>query len=298
MAKKYTSSARDWVNTLIWAAVIAIVFRSFLLEPFNIPSGSMIPTLHVGDHIFVKKWSYGYSRFSFPFGSWNMWDGRFLASEPKRGDVIVFRKPGDRVDYVKRLIGLPGDTVQMVLGRLYINGELVERENPRPYIIANLPKSLRSAGYQTVDAVTGQVMVIKGNKIYIDNKPVEFNYTIEYKSNNFCAVNPYDCRVMPALEYDEILPGGKRHSIVEISDDMENDNTTLYTVPNGHYFMMGDNRDLSMDSRFASVGFVPRDNLMGRVWFVWYSHNYYAPFLAVWNWGAKMRWSRLFDSID
>ena len=292
MAKKYTSTLRDWVNTLVWAGIIAIVFRSFLLEPFNIPSGSMIPTLHVGDHIFVKKWSYGYSRNSFPFGSWNLWSGRILASEPKRGDVIVFRKPNDSLDYVKRLIGLPGDKIQMVAGRLYINGEQVPRENPRPYIIANLPKSLRSVGYQMADPKTGEITVVKGNKIYVNNKPATFGYTIEYKSDDVCESNRYECQVIPATEWTETLPGGVKHSIVEISDEMEYDNTPLYTVPAGNYFMMGDDRDLSSDSR-ASVGMVPRDNLMGRAWFVWYSHNYYAPLAAVWTWPNKIRWNRL-----
>lgn len=297
MKKRYTSTAREWVNTLIWAGLIAIVFRSFLLEPFNIPSGSMIPTLHVGDHIFVTKWTYGYSRNSFPFGSWNMWDGRFFAMrEPKLGEVIVFRKPGDSVDYVKRLIGLPGDTVQMISGRLYINGKMAERENPRPYIIANISRSLRSAGFQRVNA-DGKVMVIKGNRIYIDNMPAQFNYTIEYKSDSVCRQAPWECQVIEATEYDEILPNGLRHSVVEISDSQEYDNTPMFQVPAGHYFMMGDDRDLSRDCR-ADLGFIPRDNLLGKVWFIWYSHNYYAPLLMVWTWPDKIRWDRLGMGID
>ncbi|MDR1207181.1 MAG: signal peptidase I [Rickettsiales bacterium] len=297
MKKKYTSTTREWVNTLVWAGLIAIVFRSFLLEPFNIPSGSMIPTLQVGDHIFVTKWSYGYSRNSFPFGSWNMWDGRFLSHEPKTGDVIVFRKPNDTVDYVKRLIGLPGDTVQMVGGRLYINGQMVERENPRPYIIANLAKRLRSAGFQRMNTKTGDVMIIKGNKIYVNNRPADFNYTIEYKPDRLCDISPVECMVIDATEWTEILPNGVRHSIVEISDDRDYDNTPLFKVPDRHFFMMGDDRDLSRDSR-ADVGFVPRDNILGRVWFVWYSHNYYAPLVMLWTWPEKLRWDRIGMGIN
>jgi signal peptidase I len=284
--KKYTNATREWFNTLFWGGLIAIVFRSFLLEPFNIPWGSMIPTLQVGDHIFVTKWSYGYSRYSFPFGSWKMWNGRFFAMDPKIGDVIVFRNPADEsLDYVKRLVAGPGDTVQMIKGRLHINGKQLPRENARPYIMAGLPKSLRSIGYYEGN------MAIKGNDIFTDNAPANFNYTIEYKSDSHCRKYAWDCGVIKATEYDETLPNGRTHKIVEVSDDMEYDNTPLFKVPENHYFFMGDDRDRSADSR-AYVGFVPRDNLMGRAWFVWYSHNYYAPMIMIWTWGSKMRWDR------
>ena len=287
MPAKHNNTAREWFNTLFYGALIAIIFRSLLLEPFNIPSGSMIPTLHVGDHIFVTKWSYGYSRYSFPFGSWKLWNGRFFASnEPSVGDVIVFRNPADEsLDYVKRLIGTPGDTIQMISGRLHINGKQVERENPRPYIVANLQKSLRSVGYYR-DNIS-----IKGNKVWIDNKVADFNYTIEYRSDAYCRMNPHRCGVFNATEWTEILPNGVKHSIIELSEDAHYDNTAVYTVPAEHFFFMGDNRDDSEDSR-GSVGFVPRDNVLGRAKFSWYSHNYYAPMLAIWNWGSKMRWDR------
>ncbi len=289
MPLKNHNAAREWFDTIFWGGLIAIIFRSLLLEPFNIPSGSMIPSLHVGDHIFVQKWSYGYSRFSFPFGSWNLWDGRFFANhEPEMGDIIVFRKPGGNVEYVKRLIGLPGDTIQMKNGRLYINGKIVERKNARPYIIANLPKSIRNVGYYK-DSIA-----IKGNKIWVDNKPAPFNYTIEYKSDKICQMSPYDCGVINATEYTEVLPNGVEHSIVEVSDDAQLDNTPLFTVPENYFFFMGDDRDFSADSRTSAVSYVNRDNLLGRVWFIWYSHNYYSPMLAVWNWNNKMRWDRFF----
>jgi signal peptidase I len=283
---KKNSTARDWVNTIFWGGLIAIVFRSFLLEPFNIPSGSMIPTMEVGDHIFVKKWSYGYSRYSFPFGSWNLWNGRFFASQPKLGDVIVFRKPGAAVDYVKRLVGLPGDTVQVSGGILNINGKPVVRENPRPYIIANLPKSVRSSGF-----AHGEYVIRRG-KVFKNDARADFNYTIEYKADSICQTRQHECQTISATEWTETLPNGVRHSIVEISDNGPFDNTTEFRVPENSFFMMGDDRDLSADSR-AGVGFVPRENLLGRVWFVWYSHNYYSPMLAIWNWGDKIRWNRL-----
>ncbi len=292
MPAKNKNVAREWFNTIFYGALIAIVFRSFLLEPFNIPSGSMIPTLHIGDHIFVTKWTYGYSRYSFPFGSWNLWDGRFWATEPTVGDVIVFRNPVNQSqDYVKRLIGVPGDTVQMIDGRLHINGKLVERKDARPYIVATMPKSMRSVGYYRDN------MSIKGNKIWIDNQPAPFNYTIEYKSDDFCNMYAGACGVFEATEYTEVLPNGVEHSIIEYSDNAPLDNTPAFTVPDGHLFFMGDNRDNSNDSR-ADVSFVSRDNVLGRVWGIWYSHNYYAPMLSVWSWGNKMRWGRFGMGID
>lgn len=286
MPVKNHNAAREWFDTIFYGGLIAIIFRSLLLEPFNIPSGSMIPTLHVGDHIFVQKWSYGYSRYSFPFGSWNLWNGRFFApKEPAVGDIIVFRKPNANVEYVKRLIGLPGDKIKMNDGRLYINGKMVERTNPRPYIIAELPKSLRSVGFYKEN------MSIKGNKIWIDNKPADFNYTIEYKPDYVCN-QTQTCGVYKATEYTEILPNGVQHSIVEMTDNAPLDNTAEFVVPEKHYFFMGDNRDNSADSRTETVSYVSRDNLLGNVWFIWYSHNYYSPMIAFWNWGNKMRWDR------
>lgn len=288
MPAKTHNAAREWFDTIFYGGLIAIIFRSLLLEPFNIPSGSMIPSLHVGDHIFVQKWNYGYSRYSFPFGSWNLWNGRFWAKhEPKTGDIIVFRKPDSNVEYVKRLIGVPGDTIQMKSGRLYINGKMVERKNPRPYIIANLPKSMRSVGYYK------DTMSIKGNKIWIDNKPAPFNYTIEYKSDRVCQMSPYECGVFNATEYTEVLPNGVEHSIIEMTDTAPLDNTEIFTVPEKHLFFMGDNRDNSADSRTPAVSYVSRDNVLGNVWFIWYSHNYYSSMLAIWNWGNKIRWDRI-----
>ena len=287
MPAKNKNVAREWFDTIFYGGLIAIVFRSFLLEPFNIPSGSMIPTLNVGDHIFVEKWTYGFSRYSFPFGSWHLWDGRFLATEPNVGDVIVFRNPiNESQDFVKRLIGVPGDKIQMRDGRLYINGKIVKRENPRPYIVAVLPKSIRGVGFYRGD------MVIRGNKIWVNNAPATFNYTIEYKPDSYCKMVAGLCGVFDATEYTETLPNGVRHSIIEMADNGPYDNTPEYTVPVGHFFFMGDNRDNSSDSR-AEIGFVPRDNVLGRVWFVWYSHNYYAPMIALWTWGNKIRWNRI-----
>jgi len=291
MQKKTKNRAREWFDTLFYGILIAVVFRSLLLEPFNIPSGSMIPTLHIGDHIFVEKWPYGYSRYSFPFGSWHLWNGRIFKRMPSVGDVIVFRNPkNESLDYVKRLIGQPGDVIQMKNGRLYINGEIVERRDPRPYIVAVLPRSLRSVGYYRDN------MTIKGNKILVDGAPANFNYTIEYKSDKMCRTYRGMCGVFDATEYTEVLPNGIEHSIIEYTDNGNLDNTVEFLVPENHLFFMGDNRDNSNDSR-ADVGFVPVDNVLGRVWFIWYSHNYASPMVAFWNWGAKMRWNRFGKGI-
>ncbi len=316
MPAKNSHVAREWFNTIFYGGQIAILFRSFLLEPFNIPSGSMIPTLHVGDHIFVEKWAYGYSRYSFPFGSWKLWNGRFWATEPEIGDVVVFRNPiNESQDYVKRLIGRPGDKIQMRDGHLYINGDMARRENPRPYIWAVLPKEAKRGHFKR------GTFEIDGNKIYVDDKPAEFNYTIQYSgmctnaSKKLINLSEFrdefpesdavwypmhnPCGIFVLTEYTEILPNGVEHSIVETSDDMPYpvDDSTEFIVPENHFFFMGDNRDNSGDSRFGhgletGIGFVPRDNVLGRVWFIWYSHNYFAPMPFVWNWGKKMRWDR------
>lgn len=302
MSNKPKNRLREWFDTLFYGLLIALAFRSILLEPFNIPSGSMIPTLHIGDHIFVTKWSYGYSRYSFPFGSWHLWDGRIFGREPNVGDVIVFRNPkNESLDYIKRLIGRPGDVIQMKDGRLYINGEMVERKNPRPYIVAVLPQSKHS------EDIFLDKIKIHGNKIFVDGKPADFNYTIQYVADGYC--KGFDscnysqdcplhmCGIHKATEYTEILPNGIEHSIIEKSDNESLDNTEEFLIPENHYFFMGDDRDDSNDSR-ASVGFVPRENILGRAWFVWYSHNYASPMLAFWNWGDKMRWDRFGKGIN
>ena len=291
MSKKPKNRMREWFDTLFYGILIAIAFRSLFLEPFNIPSGSMIPSLHIGDHIFVTKWSYGYSRYSFPFGSWHLWNGRLFGREPQVGDVIVFRNPvNESFDYVKRLIGMPGDTIQVKSGRLYINGKMVERRDARPYVVAVLPRSLRSIGYYQDN------LAVKGNKVLVDGAPADFDYTIEYKSDRLCRTNPGMCGVFRATKYVEVLPNGVEHDIIEFSDKEYLDNTVEFLVPDGHFFFMGDNRDNSNDSR-ADVGFVPRENVLGRVWFVWYSHNYAAPMVSFWNWNSKMRWDRFGKGI-
>ena len=233
----------DTLKTIVYAILIAIVIRSLCFEPFKIPSGSMYPTLYVGDYLFVSKYTYGYSRHSFPF-SLPLFKGRIWTDEPKRGDVVVFKNPQDNsTDFIKRVIGLPKDKVKLEKGRLFINGEMLERKDKEEFVIRT--------SYGTV-------------KHY--NK------------------------------YVEVLPEGKEHYILEISDDEPNDDFIEVEVPEGHYFMMGDNRDRSDDSR-VNVGFVPLEGLVGKARFLFFSHNDEGAWYKPWTWVKKIRWSRLFDTI-
>jgi signal peptidase I len=243
----------ETVKVIIEALLIALVVRTVLFQPFNIPSGSLVPTLLVGDYLFVSKYAYGYSHFSLP--SFLDLDpqampGRLFASDPKRGDIIVFKLPSDgQTDYIKRLIGLPGDKIQVTHGRLIINGEMVQREPIAPF--------------QTVNHF---------------NKPEE------------------------AAQYLETLPGGVQHRIIQIDgDDGTFDNTKVYEVPPGHYFMMGDNRDNSSDSRLSGdqggVGYVPFENLIGRAEVIFFSIDEGTPAWEVWRWPWTVRWDRIFQRV-
>lgn len=245
--QKQSFKAMFWDNlkTVFLAIFLALIIRSFLYEPFRIPSGSMYPTLKVGDYLFVSKFSYGYSRFSFP-GSFPLFEGRIWYSEPKRGDVVVFRFPQNtNIDYIKRIIGLPGDKIKIKKGRLYINNEQVKRIAVDRYIID------------------------------------EYVKLPEYYQM-----------------YQETLPNGLKHNILEISDNERLvDNTEAFIVPEDSFFVMGDNRDRSDDSRI-SVGFVPKENLVGKARFLFFSHNDKGSFLAPWTWYDAIRWKRFFTRID
>jgi signal peptidase I len=204
----------------------------------------MIPTLLVGDYLFVSKFSYGFSRFSFPFGI-PIFEGRVFASEPQLGDVVVFKLPSDnRTDYIKRVVGLPGDRIQIINGVLNINDVPVKREQAGDFVMT--------------DGVRG---------------------------------------VRTARRFVEVLPNGRTHSIIEVSDRGPFDNTQEYTVPKGHYFLLGDNRDSSRDSRFMEeVGYVPLENLVGRAVIIFFSVD--GPIWRVWEWHRSLRLGRFFQSIQ
>ena len=236
-------SLGDTIKTIVYAILIAIVIRTLWFEPFKIPSGSMYPTLYVGDYLFVSKYTYGYSKHSLPW-SIPLFEGRLWKDAPKRGDVVVFKYPRDnRTDFIKRVIGLPGDTIKLENGRLFINGQKVEREQMEDFVMRD------------------------------QNGNAE-----RYR------------------QYVEMLPGGVKHRILEVSDNEDNDEFSEVKVPQGTYFMMGDNRDQSDDSR-VNVGFVPEENLVGKARFLFFSHNSEEPWYKPWTWPKKIRWSRLFNSI-
>ncbi|WP_295555550.1 signal peptidase I [uncultured Hyphomicrobium sp.] len=243
----------ETAKIIVQALAIAMVVRVFFFQPFNIPSGSMKSTLLIGDYLFVSKLAYGYSRFSFPFSP-HLFSGRIFAAEPKRGDVVVFRLPQDEsLDYIKRVVGLPGDKVQMKKGVLYINGD------PVP-------------------------------KVYKDDF-----------ANIEC--DPYfrHCRRVVYKRYEETLPnGGPTYTVLDLEPEGEYDNTDVFEVPEGKYFMMGDNRDNSSDSR-ATVGFVPFENLIGRAEIIFFSAAIDEPdamrWFSPWTWPFDIRWNRFFNLV-
>ena len=236
------------IKTVLYAILIALVIRTVAYEPFNIPSGSMKPTLLIGDYLFVSKFAYGYSNYSVGFGTdLNLLDGRLFGAEPERGDIVVFRKPTDTsIDFIKRLVGLPGDTIQVLDGVLHINGTAVELQETEPFL------DMRCSGVAT-----------------------------------------------EVPELIETLPNGVRHPVLNASNNSKHDNTDLFVVPDGHYFMMGDNRDHSNDSRaMNSVGFVPAENLIGRAEFLFFSVDGCGGLLEPWTWPGSIRWDRLFQPLQ
>ncbi len=238
-----TETDEGWgetLRTVFWALIIAAALRTIFYQPFTIPSESMRPQLLVGDYLIASKYAYGYSQYSLPFAP-KLFKGRVLGSSPKRGDIIVFKWPRDpKIDYIKRVIGLPGDTVQVKGGQLWLNGKALERETLTNEAI--------------VQHVGGPTTVGR---------------------------------------YRETMPNGHSYITYNMVDNGRYDNTPMYQVPQGHYFMMGDNRDNSLDSR--DWGFVPEQNLVGRGERILVSVNSKFRLSRPWTW-YQFR-SRVFVSL-
>jgi signal peptidase I len=259
-ADKAEGGIIEMVKTVFWALLIAGIFRTLFFQPFWIPSGSMKDTLLIGDFLFVNKMAYGYSRYSCPFALCPI-TGRILASEPTRGDVVVFRHPANDNDMIKRLIGLPGDTIQVKNNILFING---------------------AAAPQVADGTFEELFEKQGP---MGQYPRCENGPVGEGGN---------CTSSRAIE---TLPNGVKHAVLNIDSNGDVDNTDIYTVPAGHYFFMGDNRDNSTDSRFpqtvGGVGYVPAENLIGRADRVIFS-SAGRSLLYIWTW----RMDRFFKAVE
>ena len=245
---------------LLKLVAIVVIFRSFIFSPFNIPSESMLPRLLDGDYLLAAKWPYGYSKYSMPF-SLPVIPGRIFASQPERGDVVIFKAPPlNDTDYIKRVIGVPGDTVQMVGGVIHLNGKPVRKDKIADFIVPVSPNT-PCASLQFEDRTQDGALV---------------------------------CRYP---RYRETLPGGRSYDVLDLGLTPQDD-TAPVVVPEGHIFLMGDNRDNSQDSRFPAqpgggIGLVPQDNLVGKATIVMWSTDGSVEWLKPWTWFTAARWSRI-----
>ncbi|KLE35353.1 signal peptidase I [Aurantiacibacter luteus] len=242
----------DWksfAGFLVKLVIVVLLFRTLAFTSFNIPSESMMPRLLVGDYLQAAKWPYGYSSASLPFGI-DVGDGRLFGSQPERGDVVIFKHPIDRTDYIKRVIGVPGDTVQMVGGVLTLNGTPVGRERVEDFV-----------------------------------QPIAADGNCGPGRGRFVARQPDGSYACKFPQFRETLPGGKSYLTLDFGT-FPQDDTPPVIVPPGQLFLMGDNRDNSMDSRFPAqagggIGLVPQDNLVGEAYFMY------------WSYDDGVRWSRI-----
>ncbi|WP_188053459.1 signal peptidase I [Sphingosinithalassobacter sp. CS137] len=264
-ATKPKSEWRDLASFLLKLALVVFIVRSFIFSPFSIPSESMMPRLLIGDYLFITKWNYGYSRHSLPW-SLPLIPGRVFPDTPERGDVVVFKAPPtDNTDWIKRVVGLPGDTVQMRQGQLILNGQPVPRERIADFTI-----------------------------------PLSPNYGLERCDPEFRDVDASGEAVCRIPRYRETLPGGRSYEVLDMGM-RRSDNTIVYTVPEDHVFLMGDNRDNSADSRFThaerGISFVPLENLQGKAVVTFWSTDGSANWFLPWTWFTAARWDRIAEGF-
>lgn len=272
-AAKSASEWRDYGKFLLKLALFVFILRSFIVSPFNIPSESMQPRLLIGDYLLVAKWPYGYSKYSMPF-SLPLIPGRIFASQPERGDVVVFKAPETNdVDYIKRVIGLPGDLIQMRGGILEINGVAVKKERIADLVIP-VSQNMKDAAE-------------------LERNPFPcFRPEMEEPSKD----GGTQCRYP---RYRETLPEGRSYEILDLKQGLEGDDTRTFVVPEGDVFLMGDNRDRSADSRWTpaeklgAIGIVPQKNLVGRALVSVFSTDGSARWLLPWTWFSAARPDRI-----
>ena len=256
------------IRSLLTLAILAWALRSFIVAPFSIPSGSMLPTMAIGDYLFVSKWPYGFSRYSFPLQI-PAFKGRVFGGLPDRGDVVIFKRPDAAgADWVKRVIGLPGDTVSVSGGIVFLNGRPIPRQSVGKLALSTTPNS-------PCRAAPGAIQ-----ELARDNGNVTCRY--------------------PA--YRETLPGGRSYLTFDQVPGGPGDDRATVTVPKDHLFLMGDNRDDSLDSRFSlsegGIGLVPVDRLVGRAAFAFWSTDGSASYWKPWTWISALRFNRIGTSYQ
>ena len=268
-----SSEWREYGSFLLKLALFVLILRSFIVSPFNIPSESMQPRLLIGDYLLVAKWPYGYSNNSLPF-SLPVIQGRIFASQPDRGDVVVFKAPmSNGTDYIKRVIGLPGDVIQMRNGILEINGVAVKKERIEDLVIP-VTQNMRD----TADLDRNPFPCWRAN---MEEPSVDGGSQCRYP------------------RFRETLPEGKTYEILDLENGLEGDDTEAFVVGENDLFLMGDNRDRSADSRWSpidkpgAIGIVPQENLVGRALVSVFSTDGSSYWLLPWTWFTAMRPERM-----
>lgn len=259
--KPQRSETAETIRFLVKLAIAVLILRSFIFAPYSIPSESMLPRLLIGDYLFVTKWNYGYSRWSLPYGFPPI-PGRILGRDPTRGDVVVFRSPEpDDHDVIKRVIGLPGDTIQVRRGQVILNGRPIPKQRVADFVL-----------------------------------PLSDNFDAQKCGATFVDVDAKGTPICRYPRFRETLPNGKSYMVLDQAEIPQADDTGLYTVPAGDVFLMGDNRDDSADSRFPAplgMGYIPMERIEGKAVVTFFSTNGDAQWYNPISWFTAARWNRI-----